>query len=160
MLVILPLTFNAFTTFPLKLNPTAFILPPVIFAAVVIFEFELIALNTLPLRLRLTAFTLPLVTLPMVSTLPPVMFPMTLSVAGFKLPTKLPKMLPPVMLPVALIYPDADTLPKFKSVMLTLPKISPPTYKLPAMPTPPATARAPVVVLVLSNVLEIVTGLV
>ena len=49
----------------------------------------------------------------------------------------------PVILPVAVIFPVE------KSPMVILPKISPFTYKLPPIPTPPATINAPVVELVL-----------
>ena len=130
-----PVTFNALTTFELKLNPAAFKLPPV----------------TLPLADTEPALTAALVTMlppvmlpvaeinPGVVTLPLAMFAVTfkllttfelrLNPAAFKLPpVTLPEALtipvltlPLVTLPVALINPG---------VVMFEPAISPDTFKL------------------------------
>ena len=90
----LKLKFTA-DTFPVKLNPDALTLPPVMLAVVLIADVVLIALSTLPLKLRLVALTLAPVMLAVVlialSTLPlklrlvaltlaPVILPDTLTV--------------------------------------------------------------------------------
>ncbi len=152
MLVTLPDTlivagFKFPKIFPNTLPPV--ILPITTKLPLAILLVTLRLLITLPLIEIFAALSAPTLATPDVMMLPPVMLPGILAVAGLKLPTKFPDIFPPVIFPVALIYPDAVTLPRFKSVILTFPKMSPPTYKLPAIPTPPPTTSAPDVVLVL-----------
>ena len=103
-------------------------------------------LITLPLRLNPAAFRFPPVMLPVALICPVVVI------------------LPPITLEVADISPlerklPAETLPiKVWPVTTKFPTIFPVTFKSPATPTPPATINAPVPALVLTVVLEIVTG--
>ena len=80
---VLLVTFNADTTLPLRLNPAAFKLPPVI----------------LPVTLTVAPVCVVALTLAPPNTLPPVMLPLALTLAALTAAAVIK--LPPVMLPVA-----------------------------------------------------------
>ena len=124
VVVMLATVFRALTTLPLKLNPTAFKLPPVMLPTAVIAPD---APKLTPLTLA-RLFTLPVaITAPAVIKLPPVTLPDALTSAE-------EITLPPNTLPVA------DTLP----VALTAPMVTMlPALTLPAAETNPVVLKLP-----------------